>query len=374
LIDTKSGGTKNPNAKNGKNADTLRKEALQKEENTLTNSLNKQLVMNDYTENEILAVKINYAGKKIKIEEKYKGDVQKAIVEQLELEKQLNENLYQDKIKRVKDESEFVLNTNEYTETGKLKVQQASVDEQLRLAKLRYGSEGKFYTDLENQQEEIDQKLALSRAKEDIDLAKPQQDMETRIQQAKLDKEDEILGQLYDMQKNYYDNIGQLAGENLKGLMKGTESWGDFTKNVIIGVMQQEMQLLITQSLLGLNNSGDKGLRQAGSMLGTFAKAFLFDDGGIVQGASSEHLMTIQQGGEMNLNHAQQKNLFDIVNGKAKGGGGQPVLINNNFNIKTLDGRQAADVILEKKSLIQQIVNEGIRQNNNGLRDSIKAT
>ena len=50
----------------------------------------------------------------------------------------------------------------------------------------------------------------------------------------------------------------------------------------------------------------------------------------------------------------------------------QPVIITNQINVKSLDGKEAYNVIMENKQAIQKMVADGIKLNQNNLRNTIK--
>jgi hypothetical protein len=158
-------------------------------------------------------------------------------------------------------------------------------------------------------------------------------------------------------------------------MMKNTETFGQFMKNTMVDVMQAMVKAFMMQEMLKSGFGKDHPILSAG--VTAFTGGMLsFASGGIIPGSFSQPVPIMAHGSEVVLNPGQQNTLMDIINGGGKGTGNeqtsQPIIIANTFKIQTLDGSKAADVIMGQKQLIQQMVADGIRGNNNGLKTAVR--
>lgn len=168
-----------------------------------------------------------------------------------------------------------------------------------------------------------------------------------------------IQGDVSELSKALDRNLGR----SIDGLIKGTKTLKDLLRETAHAITAEFIKSKIP------THPAHKGF--SGILSGLAGFAGFFDSGGVVPGSFSQPVPLVAHGSEMILNPGQQSKLFNMLNGQAKGKGGQP-----NFvyapQIKTgASASEVFDVLNRHSRQFFGMVAEGVHTDNS-LRNAVK--
>lgn len=382
-----TGGTGTYNAggktKKGKSQDTL----LNEQANLLKAQSDLEIASNDYTNAEVLAKKIELQEKLIALYKststKGKSDQIQAQTELLDLEKQYNEQVLNDKIAALQQESNIKKVYAEMDTTAELnnfdltEQQKTNIKQQATLAQLQ--------AEVELQQQILELKRRGVDDIEDLTI-KERQDYEQQLLN-KLNAEKAYQEQLLAIQQTTLDRNVEVADrvsntitDGLKSAIDGTkdlnEAFKDMLATMLVDIAESGIQKAIA-SLLNYNSSsgGNTFTNLLGDALSLFS-GLGFASGGTPP--ANRASLVGEEGAELfvpktsgTIIPADQTS--SILNGN--GQGTQTIApIMASFNINTLDSSSFQQYLQkEGKTTIQDIIVNGIKRDDRGLRRAINA-
>lgn len=157
-------------------------------------------------------------------------------------------------------------------------------------------------------------------------------------------------------------SINKNLGNSIEGLIKGTKTLKQTLKEIAYDLATTQIKDFFTPE----KKSGIGGV-----LSGISKFAGIFDSGGVIPGGFNQPVPIVAHGSEMILNPGQQANLFKMLNGQAKGGGGQPSYVYAP-QIKTgASASEVFDVLNRHSRQFFSMVAEGV-QTDSSLRNSVR--
>lgn len=180
------------------------------------------------------------------------------------------------------------------------------------------------------------------------------------------------------------EKTAQETSESLKDIILGYKSFSEGMKSIgneLSEYMLKQMTDTLMKMIFTKQNAEAAGgvINAAGSWgggfwrstFGLFSKIFRHHSGGIIPVGANASLpgtqeqLALLKGGERILSPAENTSYNSAA------GGSSPVVFNN-FNIKAWDSKDVQKYLKENKQLLNSITYEGIKNNNNQLRNIVR--
>ena len=183
--------------------------------------------------------------------------------------------------------------------------------------------------------------------------------------------------------QNHGEEIGQILSRSYDKILSEYENFGETMKGIstdIANYLIQEsiravvQQIFATQKMQGFVGalSNFSGGNVWGNLVQGIGKGLgIFHTGGVVPVGANADLpgtreqLALLKGGERILSPGEN------VSYKSNQQPSSPVVVNN-YNIKAWDSKDVSRYLLENKQLLNQITYEGIKNNNNHLRNIVQ--
>lgn len=385
------------NKKEGKSLDSI----LSEKAALLQAQAELEIASNDYTDQQILQKKIALQKKLIEL---YKSTSLKGQAEQLRaqaelhnLEKQLEEQGLQDKqaaLERAYQQKRLYAEMETFSELSNTALTERQKEEIRNSARIRQlQGEVKLQQEILNLRRkgvsDLKQLSVNERLAYEEQLTK-KLEAEKRLQEAILQVHDSEQQR----NKELADKISSYITNSFNGVIRGTEDVKDAFRNMIGDMTSQLIRSGLSELIQGILNprtnavaqiagsagtSGKSGKSSFWSTIGFIGKSLSFHaNGGFPD--TRRPFIAGERGAELIVptNKTRVYSAKETANILGGGNSGQsnqniqPIIISNQFNIKTLDGKEAYNVIMDNKAAIQKVVADGIQYNQGGLRTVIK--
>ena len=376
------------NKKKGKSLDSI----LSEKAALLRAQAELEIASNDYTDQQILQKKIALQKKLIEL---YKSTSLKGQAEQLQaqtelliLEKQLEEQKLKDTEETLKAEHEMAsvyrqmdaiseLNNTALTERQKQEIRDkaevAQLQAEVRLWQNIMKVRLKAYADTS--------KLTENELREYNKALQEKLNAELKLNQ-KIASLNEAAHQ---RNKELADKVSSYITNSFDGVIKGTEDVKDAFRNMIGDMTSQLIRSGLSELMQSILNPKTNAVAKIAGASGkssfwsTIGKSLgFYANGGFPD--TSRPFIAGERGAELIVptNKTRVYNAKETANILGGGNSGQssqniqPIIISNQFNIKTLDGKEAYNVIMDNKAAIQKVVADGVQYNQGNLRTIIK--
>ena len=379
------------NKKKGKSLDSI----LSEKAALLQAQAELEIASNDYTDQQILQKKIALQKKLIEL---YKSTSLKGQVEQLQaqtellnLEKQLEEQKLKDAEETLKAKYEMASvyrqmdAISELDNTALTERQKQEIRDKAEVAQLQ--AEVRLWQNI--------MKVRLKAYADTSKLTENELREYNKALQEKLNAELKLNQKIASLnetaqQRNeeLADKVSSYITNSFDGVIRGTEDVKDAFRNMIGDMTSQLIRSGLSELMQSILNpktnavakiAGASGTSGKSSFWSTIGKSLgFFANGGFPD--TSRPFIAGERGAELIVptNKTRVYNAKETANILGGGDSGQssqniqPIIISNQFNIKTLDGKEAYNVIMDNKAAIQKVVADGVQYNQGNLRTIIK--
>lgn len=196
--------------------------------------------------------------------------------------------------------------------------------------------------------------------------------------------------------RQYGSEVSSILNSSFSDIISGNESFGDALKSMMSSLYQELIKMALKEAMeeiqiaqmkaaaLMVLNALTGGIGGAFSSFGSKVSGFfggsgrsvatpaplnadlpIYHSGGLVPGTKEQ--LAVLQGGERVLNRSESASYTNNETGAENG-------INNimMFNIKAWDGKDVINTLKANSQTINQIVNSGIKNNQQGLRSTVQ--
>ena len=339
--------------------------------NLLTSLTNLEIAKNKMSDEQVLAKKINTQKQILALYKKGSIDYINEQTRLLELENDLEKTKLDNKIKSVKTASELeIADKKAFQEASALELLELEIRTQQNILNIKR----KGVSDINKLSEE--EKNSYTQTQLDI----------FRLQEQRADMIQQMQEQDAEKIKNLSTNVSDYVGGMVDRFSQGSTSIKQEFQSLLYSISRQiitsNISKLLTNLLTPKQNTGAMlasaaagGVSKAGTfskILSAGSKLLGFANGGMpdpnkpfIAGENGPELIQPLGTNAKVFNNAQTAN-------KLGGDGITPIIVNTNFSIKTLDGREASRVIMDNAPAIQKVVREAIKFNQGDVRNVIK--